>query len=102
MLQLAAGFVEDFAERHRDQFQMGGQALEFSRGQGGKKMVLIRIMRCGHWKPPFRASPGSLQIRCGQTEYRIVPPSSKDQASSHGPRDFKSIRQTRRVNGLGR
>jgi hypothetical protein len=44
MLQLPARFVEDFAERHRDQFQMRRQALEFFRGQGGKEMVLIRTV----------------------------------------------------------
>ena len=44
VLQLPAGLVEDFAERHRDQFQMRGQALEFRRGQGGEQMVLIRTV----------------------------------------------------------
>ena len=48
MLQLSAGFVEDFTERHRDQLQMRGPALEFRRGQRGEKMVLIRAMGCGH------------------------------------------------------
>src|SRR5712675_2165638 len=51
VLQLATGFVEDFAERHRDQFQIGGQALEFGRRQRGEKMVLIGIMRYGIGNP---------------------------------------------------
>ena len=44
MLHLIAGFVEDVAEPHRDEFQMRGEALEIHRGQGGEKVVLIRIM----------------------------------------------------------
>ena len=44
VLQLSAGFVEDFTERHRDQFQMRSQGVEFRRGHGGEKMVLIRTM----------------------------------------------------------
>jgi len=44
VLQLAAGFVEGLTEQHRDQFQMGSQALEFHSGQGGEKMVLIGAM----------------------------------------------------------
>ena len=44
VLQLSAGFVEKVTEWHRDPFQMSGQALEFRRGQGGEKMVLIRTL----------------------------------------------------------
>ena len=40
MLQLAAGLIEHFTERHRDKFQARRQAREFPRGQCGKKMVL--------------------------------------------------------------
>jgi hypothetical protein len=43
-MQLAPGFVKDFAERHRDPFQKGEKSLVFVFGQGVKKMVLPRTM----------------------------------------------------------
>jgi hypothetical protein len=45
MAQLTARLVEHLAERHRNQFQMGSQGLEFSRWQGGEQMILVRTMR---------------------------------------------------------
>ena len=45
VLQLSAGFVKHLPERHRNQFQLRRQRLEFSRRQGGEKMVLIRTVR---------------------------------------------------------
>ena len=48
LLQLLAGFVENFTERHRNQLQMRGQVLEFRRGQSAKKMVLIRAVEWWH------------------------------------------------------
>jgi hypothetical protein len=45
VLQLAAGFVEGLTEQHRDQLQVGCQAVEFRFRQRGQKMVLIGVMR---------------------------------------------------------
>ena len=62
MLQLFTGFVEHFTERHRHQFQMRGQALEFRRRQGGEQMVLIRAMGADMVNIEIRG----LLILCGQ------------------------------------
>ncbi len=45
MLQLFAGFIEGIAELHRDPLEMCGQQIKLGRGQGGEKMVLLRIRK---------------------------------------------------------
>jgi hypothetical protein len=46
--QLLPRFVKDFAERHRNQFQLGKKALVFICGQGVKKMVLSGCIQVSH------------------------------------------------------
>ena len=43
--ELAPGFVESFTEQHRDQFQVGLQALKFRSGQGSEQIVAIGVMQ---------------------------------------------------------
>jgi hypothetical protein len=53
--QLAAGFMKNLTQRHGNQLQMGSDAPEFSRGQGGEKMVLIGTPWDIHIGPPKEA-----------------------------------------------
>ena len=55
MWQLVTGFMKHFAQRHCNQLQMGNDALEFSRGQGGEKMILIGAPWNIHLRPPKEA-----------------------------------------------
>jgi hypothetical protein len=48
-MQWAAEFVENLTERHRDEFQMGGDTLEYFRRQDGEKMVLFGGHNCDHY-----------------------------------------------------
>jgi len=41
MVQLAAGLVQNFTERHLDQLQMGDDTIEYFRRQGGEQMVFV-------------------------------------------------------------
>jgi hypothetical protein len=41
MLQLSTRFVQHFAERQCDQFQLPGKALEFRRRQECEQVVLV-------------------------------------------------------------
>jgi hypothetical protein len=44
VLQLSAGLEEDFAERKRKGFQVRLEAIEFRRGQGREKEILVRAV----------------------------------------------------------
>jgi hypothetical protein len=64
VLQLAAGFAENRAERHLDQLKMRGESLEYFRRQGCEKVVLLGGMLRGHNSDHFLSRKRASSNRC--------------------------------------
>ena len=68
MLQASAGLVKRFAQRHRHQFQMRGEARVFFVRECGEEMILFWTVGRGHGHISKRNSQRPDRIRIGLIE----------------------------------
>src|ERR1700682_3506300 len=71
--QLDPGFIEDLAELHRYQFEVGREPLVGAGRKGIQQMILMGAVarRCSHWRPHSRVRTTLYRLRGAACRLRL-------------------------------